>query len=170
MNTRYTKWTGVVLTLWLVSALLLACQPIQPQSAGQASALSAEEQFIQVAMELEEAYQQKDLARVVSFYADDAISQPPGLPNDMGKEAIKVAYQALFDGYNIKRDFHLANVDISGDFATRTGEWTQVLTPIDGGEPITEVGRCVLGFKKVDGEWKVAWEIWNTFAPSTQTN
>jgi ketosteroid isomerase-like protein len=59
---------------------------------------------------------------------------------------------------------------MAGDYATRTGEWTQVLTPTDGGEPITEVGRCVVAFKKVAGEWKVAWEIWNTFEPSTQTN
>ena len=52
---------------------------------------------------------------------------------------------------------------IAGETATRTGEWTQTLTPTDGSEPIVETGRCVLGFKKVDGEWKVAWEIWNTY-------
>lgn len=170
MNTRYTKWTGVVLTLWLVSALLLACQPIQPLAAVQASALSEKDQFIQVVMDFEEAYQQQDLARIVSFYADDAISHPPGFPTDMGKEAIKVGLQAFFDAYDIKREFRLANLDMAGDYATRTGEWTQVLTPTDGGEPITEVGRCVVAFKKVNGEWKVAWEIWNTFEPSTQTN
>jgi hypothetical protein len=38
-----------------------------------------------------------------------------------------------------------------------------VVTPVDGSEPITEIGRCVLGWEKINGEWKVVWEIWNTY-------
>jgi ketosteroid isomerase-like protein len=145
-----------------------AAEHTHATSEAQASTLSEREQFIKVAMDLEEAYQQEDLERVISFYAEDAISQAPGFPSDKGKAAVKAAYQAYFDTYDIQRDFHLASVEIAGDYATRTGEWTQVSTPTDGGEPITEVGRCVLAFKKVDGEWKVVWEIWNTYEPQPE--
>lgn len=37
------------------------------------------------------------------------------------------------------------------------------LNPTDGSASITEIGRCVLGWQKINGEWKVVWEIWNTY-------
>jgi ketosteroid isomerase-like protein len=167
MNLQFTKFTVYLLALCLVSALLLACQPIRPEAVVQAdsgtNAAEEEAQLIEAALALEEAYQNEDLERVLAFYADDALSHAPGFPTDVGKEAIKTAYEAYFDAYDLQRDFQLAGVEVNGEYATRTGEWTQVLTPKDGGEPITEIGRCVLGWKKVNGEWKVVWEIWNTY-------
>ena len=169
MHSRFTKVFGFVLTLWLVGALLSACQPIRPEVTKAAMTnLSETEQFTKVALGLEEAYQQGDLERTIDFYADDAISQPPGYRTDIGKDAIKSSYQAFFDTYDFKRDFKLAGVKIEGDTATRFGEWTQVLTPKDGSDPITEVGRCIVGFQKINSEWKVVWEIWNTYEAAPQ--
>lgn len=158
----------ILRTVFFLAGVLLlttACQPIQPETAKAASASTEEQQFMQAAMGLEEAYQQNDLERTVNYYADDAISQPPGYRTDRGKDAIRASYQSFFDAYQMKRDFKLAGIKIEGDTGTRFGEWTQVLTPKDGSKPVTETGRCVVGFKKVNGEWKVAWEIWNTFDP-----
>ncbi len=168
MNHRTIKLVGFILMLWLVGTLLTACQPIRPVAAGQNTGLSEEEMFKKAALGLEEAYQQEDLDRTIAYYADNAVSQPPGYRTDIGKDAIKNSYQAFFDTYDLKRDFKLAGIKIEGNTATRFGEWTQVLTPKAGGDPITEVGRCVVGFQKVNGEWKVVWEIWNTYEPAPQ--
>ncbi len=155
---------------FLIGILLLttACQPIRPEPVHAAVAATEEQQFLAAAMGLEEAYQQNDLERTVNFYADDAISQPPGYRTDVGIDAIRASYQAFFDAYQMERDFKLAGIKIEGDTATRFGEWTQVLTPKAGGETVIETGRCVVGFKKINGEWKVAWEIWNTYEPQPQ--
>lgn len=164
MQTQFKPRAGLMLVLLLFGLLLSACQPIQPISAeGHAITDAEQDAFIATAMALEQAYQDEDLEAVIAFYADDAISHAPSFPSDVGKEAIKIAYQSYFDAYDLQRDFKLTEVDMSTDFATRTGEWTQVLTPTDGSDSITEIGRCILGWKKVDGEWKVAWEIWNTY-------
>jgi ketosteroid isomerase-like protein len=157
------RLVGFVVVLCLGAGLLSACQPVRSEAALANAALSEQEQFTKVAMGLEEAYQAGDLDRTIAYYADDAISQPPGFPTSRGKEAIKADYKAFFDTYNFTRDFKLAGITIDGNTATRLGEWTQVLTPKDGSAPTTEVGRCIVGFKKVDGEWKVAYEIWNTY-------
>ena len=85
----------------------------------------------------------------------------------MGHEVVAVAYQSFFDAYDLTRDFQLVDMKISGNFAIRTADWTQVLTPKDGSEPITEIGRCILGWEKTDGEWQVIWEIWNTYPGAT---
>lgn len=153
-------------TVFLLMGILLlttACQPISPELAKAAS--TEEQQFLKAAMGLEEAYQENDLERTINFYADDAISQPPGYRTDVGKDAIRASYQAYFDAYEMKRDFKLAGIKIEGNSATRFGEWTQVSTPKAGGETVTETGRCIVGFEKINGEWKVTWEIWNTYEP-----
>ena len=167
MSVRFTKYFRFVLTLWLIGALLMACQPIRPEMA-KTGAASEEQEFTKAALGLEEAYQQEDLERTIAFYADNAVSQPPGYRADVGKAAIKASYQTLYETYNLKRDFKLAGVKIAGNTATRFGEWTHVLTPKAGGDPVTEVGRCVVGFEKINGEWKVVWEIWNTYAAPPQ--
>lgn len=169
MNTQFTRFTGCALCVLIVAALLMACQPIRPEGvAAQAAAPSAEEQFMTTILAHEEAYQNEDWEAFVNFYAEDAISHAPGFPADKGKAAIATAVQGLFTAYDLERTFQVADFEIHGDFATRTGEWTQILTPTDGGEPITEVGRCILGWQKIDGEWKVIWEIWNTYDPQPQ--
>jgi ketosteroid isomerase-like protein len=127
----------------------------------------AEEQFREAVMEVENAFQSGDVDRIIEYYAEDAISMPPGFPTSIGREAIEADLRFFFDEFTMDREFTLVDVDMRGDYATRRGEWTQILTPKASGEPIVEVGRCVLGFKKVNDEWKVAWEIWNTYEPAT---
>jgi len=151
---------------------LSACAPVAPPasaSGGQAASAAEVEQFKKHVLEEEQVFQSGDVNRIAEYYADDAISNPPGVPVSTGKTAIKADLQAYFDTYAMKRDFKLISVDVAGDYATRYGEWSQTLTPKAGGDPVTETGRCVLGWKKVNGEWKVAWEIWNTYEPVAQT-
>lgn len=169
MNTRLTRFSGCTLCILILIALSVACQPIRPEVVSdQAATPSEEEQFMAAILAHEEAYQNEDWETFVNFYAEDAISHAPGFPTDAGKAAITTAVQGFFDAYDLERTFEVADFEIHGDFATRTGAWTQVLTPTDGSEPITEVGRCVLGWQKFDGEWKVIWEIWNTYNPQPQ--
>jgi|GEM_PF-1033224 len=111
----------------------------------------------------EDAYQAGDVDRLMTLYADDVVSLPPGFPKTEGKADLEAGFQEFFDTFTLDRDFELVSVEVSGDKATRLGEWTQTLTPKDGGEPIVETGRCILGYEKVGDEWQVAWEIWNTY-------
>jgi ketosteroid isomerase-like protein len=156
--------------LVLIALILGACQPIvvQPVSVAPEQDAAAqqkleEEQFVEAAMAAEHALQSGDVDRLIEFYADDAVSMPPGVPAMTGKEAIAADIRFFYDQFGLEREFELVGYEVTGDYATRTGEWTQTLTPKAGGDPIVETGRCVLGFKKVGDEWKVAWEIWNTY-------
>ena len=79
MTVRIKRLVGFVVLLCLSAALLSACQPVRSEAALRNAALSEKEQFTKVAMGLEEAYQAGDLDRTIAYYADDAVSQPPGL-------------------------------------------------------------------------------------------
>ena len=163
---RSTIYLSILVSL--VTILLMGCQPLQPLTpdAEAANDESAEAEFLETVMAAEEAFQSEDAALAASFYKEDALSMPPGYPPSHGRETIQSDLAFFFDSYDMERDFTLADYQIDGDTATRMGTWTQTLTPTDGSDPIVETGRCIFGFEKEDGDWKIAWEIWNTYEPS----
>ena len=130
-----------------------------------ALAPGGEDQFREAVMATENAFQSGDVDRIIEFYAEDAISMPPGFPVSIGKDAIEADLRFFFDEFALEREFTLVDYEIAGDYATRWGEWTQTLTPKAGGDPVIETGRCTLGWKRFGDEWKVVWEIWNTYEP-----
>jgi ketosteroid isomerase-like protein len=109
----------------------------------------------------EDAYQAGDLDRLMDIYAEDAVSMPPNRPILEGKSAMEEDFRLFFEEFTVERQFSLIDIEISGDTAVRRGEWTQTFSPKAGGEPITEVGKCLMVFKRFGDEWKAVAEIWN---------
>ena len=154
----------VVLGLIIGSAEMASARPCEEiADCSQAAISVAETEFVEAVMAAEAAFQSEDAARAASHYAIHAVSMPPGYAASVGREAIHADLQFYFDAFDIERDFTLVDYEVSGNTGTRTAEWSQTLTPTDGGDSFEETGRCVLGFEKIDGEWKVAWEIWNFY-------
>lgn len=120
-------------------------------------------EFKNVVFAVEEASDAGDLDRLMEFYADDVVTMLPGMPPLRGKEAVRADWENFFNTYTVKGDSNLVYVDVSGDSAVRRMEWTNTLTPKDGGEQIVETGTCMVGFKKIGGEWKIVWEIASVF-------
>ena len=153
----------IALVLGLVATLLIGCQPLQPISRDAPLDDAAEAEFLDAVMAAETAFQSEDPVQAASYYTEDAVSMPPGFPPSHGKETIQADLAYYFDSFDMEREFNLVSYTIDGNTATRTGAWTQTLTPTDGSDPFVETGQCVFGWEKVDGEWKIAWEIWNTY-------
>ncbi len=109
----------------------------------------------------EAAFAAADVDQIMDLYAEGAVSMPPNYPASEGKAAIRADFEWLFDTFTVQRQFTLVDIEMSGTLATRRGVWTQILTPKDGGDPVTEVGKCIVIFKLSGSEWKVVWEIWN---------
>lgn len=163
MNARFAKLFGFVLTLWLVGALLVACQLIRPEAAKAAATnLSEEEQFKQTVLAKEAAYYANDLDRYLSFFADDTISMPPGALPTVGKATLTADMRDFFNHYRVSGHVKLMGVTISGDYATRTLQAWDTITPKGREDPIVNTGSCVAGWKKINGAWKIVWEIWNS--------
>jgi uncharacterized protein (TIGR02246 family) len=121
--------------------------------------IDPEAEFKEVVIAYEEAYKAGDVDKLMQLYSDDVVTMLPGLPPLEGKEAVRADWEYFFDTYSLERDAELVYMDVSGDRAVRRMEWTNTLTPKDGGEPFAETGTCVVGFKRIDDEWKVVYEI-----------
>lgn len=104
-----------------------------------------------------------DVERVLSYWTDDAVVFPPGLPTVVGKAAL--------------RQYVLSSMQLSGFKITWTS--TDVIFSPDGnlaylfsrnavsmdapdGTPTTTEGRAVTIWRREsDGEWRCAVDIWN---------
>lgn len=154
LRTRLLK-----IVLVLLMALTLGALGMLSVASGNAA---REDQIRAAVAAWEDAYADADVERLMDLYADDVVSMPPGYPTFPDKAALREDFEWLFNTFDIERDFNLADIKMSGNLATRRGTWTQKLTPKDGGEAITEAGKCVMVYEKYRNEWKIVWEIWST--------
>lgn len=129
----------------------------------------AEAEFRKVALAKEQAFYAGDTEAVFSFYADDVVSIQPGLPEVVGKEALIAGLQPFLESYTLDSGkLVFKHVNFYGNQATRQAEWEEVWTAKDGSGSFRQVGRCLLVWEKIDGEWKVVSEILNYLEPPTE--
>lgn len=154
----------------MTSRLMIVAMVGVLAGAGCASAgtpADAASEILRVDAEWSRAAQSRDLDRILSFWAEDAIVYPPGAPALVGKAAIReyVAKSLQISGFAISWKTEHAVVSKSGDMAYATGT-NRVTFPGPDGKPITVEGKAVTVWRKqTDGSWKCVIDIWNDLAP-----
>lgn len=139
-----------------------------PITATDPAQAQAEAEFRALVIAKEEAFYAGDFEELISYYADDVISVQPGWPETVGKAALSEGLQPYVEDNRIVGTFILKKVWIDGDRATRFGEWEEVVTSKEGGAAEYHIGRCILNWEKIDGEWKVVSEFVNYLVPPTE--
>lgn len=129
----------------------------------------AEDERVIRELEIEawKALEAKDLGRLTSFYADDALAFYPNIPLLTGKDAIRERWKNNF----AKPDFAISgqslkvHVSGSGDLAYAHGISTSTVNDATG-KPKTDKGKYVAVYRKQpDGKWKLAIDIANSDLP-----
>jgi uncharacterized protein (TIGR02246 family) len=143
-------------------ALALAC------AARAAGTRSTDEQAIRdLDAQWSAAAGAKDVDKVVSYYADDAVVFPPNAPSAATTEAIRTAWREMLTTPGAAISWKATKVEVakSGDMAYSTGTY-QLAMNDPTGKPIYDRGKYVeVWKKKADGKWKVAVDIWNSDLP-----
>ncbi len=117
--------------------------------------VAAEERTIR---ELERRWVQavaaKDTTAIGNVYAEDGEFLPPGAPRVSGRAAVRLAWAAILRAPNLSLTFESSKVVVSsaGDLA------------MDGrkGQRIEDAGKFVEAWTRVNGEWKVLGNIFNS--------
>jgi ketosteroid isomerase-like protein len=105
----------------------------------------------------------RDLERVLSYWTDDAIVMPPGLPAVIGKAALREYVQASMQIPGFRITWTSTDVTFSPDrnLAYMFGTNSIDMNGPDG-TPMRIDGRAVTIWRKdPDGEWRCAVDIWN---------
>lgn len=113
-----------------------------------------------------EAVSVRDTTTIGNIYAEDGEFLAPGAPRVSGRTAVRSAWAQLFKAPNLSLTFEPTKVLVSsaGDIAYETGTYNLAM---DGpkGHRVGEVGKFVVAWKKVNGEWKVQYDIFNSDKP-----
>ncbi|HUG00960.1 MAG TPA: nuclear transport factor 2 family protein [Longimicrobiales bacterium] len=152
------KWTGALLAAAMATAPAPALAQDEDQAAAEAAAAIA------VANEAwEEAYNAGDAAGVAALYAEDATVMAPNMEPVTGREAIQALMQAGFDAApGFTTALETTSLEVAGDMAIEVGRY--VAMDADGGH--ADHGPYMATWEKVDGEWKLAADIWNSSMPA----
>ena len=112
----------------------------------------------------DQAHNAADLGRLSPLYDNAAVSMPYHRPALEGRAAIEADFRELFSAFNATHKTTIVGLEISGDWAIERGKYELSMTPKSGGPTVKELGKHIVVRRKVDGAWKVHWEIWNTDA------
>ncbi len=105
----------------------------------------------------------RDVERIISYWTDDAVLMPPGLPAVVGKAALRDYVQGSLEipGFKIAWTSTEATVSSDADMAYMLGTNSVTMNTADG-SPATTHGRAVTIWRREsDGEWRCSLDIWN---------
>jgi uncharacterized protein (TIGR02246 family) len=110
--------------------------------------------------EVAAAFNAKDAAKIASFYADDGVLMPPNQPLTKGRANIEARYKREFQEGVTNLQLKPMESAVAGAQAFDTG--TATITLPDGR---TENSKYLVVLKRVGGEWKIAYDIYNSDQP-----
>ncbi len=108
----------------------------------------------------------RDVDRILSYWTEDAVVLPPGLPSVVGKAALRqyVEGSMQIPGFNITWESNDVTLSPDGRLAYMFSRNAVTVNAADGA-PVTIAGRAVTIWRREsDGEWRCAVDIWNAEA------
>lgn len=109
----------------------------------------------------------KDLEKSVAFMTDDGSMLSPNNPIATGHEAVSKVFAGFFQIPDLKISWTPAKVEVarSGELAYTTGAY-QMTFKDPTGKTAEDHGKYVTIWKKQKGQWKVAYDIFNSDLPA----
>jgi len=157
---KVSKTTRRVVALTLGS-MLFAGWP------GMAAAAARDDKIVSVLRIYERALNGGDVDGVLRLYAEDGVFMPQHSPPQVGKDAVRAAYEKVFKAIDLNINFDILEIEILSDtwaFARTTSSGTTRINAT--GDKVPENNQELFVLKKqISGEWEIARYIFSTTNP-----
>jgi len=153
------KYTTMI-CITFSSALLCGCtQSSVDIEAEQAALLAAADAY-------HEAGHREDFSSMADFYANDGLILPPNEQEEKGLEGARNFFTSIAEipGFRARFDNVRVGVAASGDMGYTLAD-IEISFEGPDGEVVEDKDRDFHLWKKQDGEWKIAVDIWNSELP-----
>jgi ketosteroid isomerase-like protein len=135
----------------LALVLAVSVTACAPQAADQNAELGA------LTDKWEEALNGGDIGALASLYADDCVLMPPNMELMTGRAAAAAAFGDMINAGQTG-ELDTITAVAAGGFGYHTGTyWVK-----DESGTIIDRGKYMEGWQKVDGEWQIVHDIWNS--------
>ena len=108
-----------------------------------------------------ELFSAGDAAGLAALYTEDGMILPPNSDFVKGTEAIQGFWQAVFDMGVASAKLKCVEVEGCGDTAIEVSQFKM----LGSDEQVLDYGKYIVIWKKVDGEWKLHRDIFNSSKP-----
>ena len=113
------------------------------------------------------AFSSGDVSTLEKLFTTDIKMMPPNGPAAIGTEGLRTFAENMFSMFNVQGEYTSSELVLLGDWAFERLTMNLTLTPVGGGEPVMETGKCLHIYKRqADGSWKIAQDIWNMDTPA----
>jgi ketosteroid isomerase-like protein len=135
----------------MVLALMVAVTACAPQAADQSSELAA------LTDNWEEALNSGDIDGLAELYAEDCVLMPPNAELATGQAAARGAFGEMIAAGQTGELDTIKAVAAGGVGYHAGTYWLK-----DASGTLIDRGKFIEGWQKVDGEWKIIHDIWNS--------
>jgi ketosteroid isomerase-like protein len=162
---RFIRWSGAL----AAAVVLVACQKAETPEQS-ASRMQAEADSARPAIEAQNARWTRyanagQVDSVLDLYTRDAVLLPPDLPAATGRDSMGARLRAVTVSGGVLT-LTTAGLAVNGPVAIERGTWRYAV-PAQGKTPATNlVGKYLVHWSKVNGQWLLAEDMWNNDAPT----
>jgi uncharacterized protein (TIGR02246 family) len=114
----------------------------------------------------EKALNESDTDAVMKLYASDGVFMPQNFPSSVGTNAVRQAYDTVFNTFKLSVKFNVAEVvQVAPEWAfARTNSAGNVTVNATGAKS-AEANQELFIFRKIDGGWQIARYCFSTTNP-----
>jgi uncharacterized protein (TIGR02246 family) len=126
--------------------------------------MKAEEKAIAAVLaSYQDALNQSDADAAMKLYADDGVFMPQNSQSSVGAEAVRKAYDAVFDAITLSVKFDIAEIrQLAPDWALARTNSAERVTVHATGQTTAEGNQELFVFQKINKEWKIACYCFST--------
>jgi uncharacterized protein (TIGR02246 family) len=114
-----------------------------------------------VASGIVEADNQRDLRKVLDYYASDAVLLPPGEAPVAGRDQIRPRYEALFAAFNPEIELQIHEACVGADLGFVRGHNGGRLVSRASGDTRLLDDAFVMVLRRDGGVWRISHLIWH---------
>jgi len=146
-------------------AAVLACSTLVLVEVRAAGKSSVPAEVAQAADHFRAAVNAKDVKKVASLYAEDAVLLPPNSETIRGRAGIEDYWRNMIDQEFTVASTKSIDAFVSGKLAYETGNY-EISLKLPSGVTITDKGKYMNVMRRgSDGHWSLAYDIWNSSLP-----
>jgi uncharacterized protein (TIGR02246 family) len=118
----------------------------------------------------QDALNQSSTDAAMKLYASDGVFMPQNSPSSVGTQAIRKAYDAVFEAIKLSVKFDIAEIhQLAPEFAFARTNSAGTSTVNATGASSAEGNQELFVFQKIGGDWKIARYCFSTTNPPAHT-
>jgi ketosteroid isomerase-like protein len=151
--------------IWLLGAVALAATACTSGQPGEEFGMKDQAAIRGRGDAFVKAFNDKDVAQILTIYAENSVFMPPNQPIIRGKDALKSFYDDLIKSGATNLKLDVAEVSGHGPLAYQSGTYEMDVKAASGPGPTHDRGKYLFVLRRMADTWRYEYSMWNSDLP-----